>query len=313
MAKRLRTAVAAVSHRRTYEMRRFKTLRSRDHLSTGASDGLSRPRAAIRICLGARKAAATSIMPSAQGDFCGSRFHSSDLSDIACNRLSFRHTPLVVGPIGPLCYSQFLIAILSRPSSFGALNSPNCKKRLWLPRVTLTQHRLESELNLNYSVAMSDGMPERFTPGTTDNYVSNEIIAAGLTAAEVWPFLNNTSAWPTYYSWTKPNPMLNARQECIDGLVHAAATAGRQGERARFSRLVLIFQLAALTRPRDRWVTVRRSAGGRLTRRVSIWNKLVRRNSEWRRWRLYLNRSVLPTRKKHSNASHGNDQGDEEL
>ena len=42
--------------------------------------------------------------------------------------------------------------------------------------------------------------PERYTQGTTDNYVSNEIIVAGLTAADVRPFLNNTSAWPTYYS-----------------------------------------------------------------------------------------------------------------
>ena len=40
--------------------------------------------------------------------------------------------------------------------------------------------------------------PERFTPGT-DNYVFSEIIVAGLTAAEVWPYLNNTSAWSTYY------------------------------------------------------------------------------------------------------------------
>jgi hypothetical protein len=42
--------------------------------------------------------------------------------------------------------------------------------------------------------------PERYLPGTTDNYVSNEIVAAGLSAADVWPFLTNTSAWPTYYS-----------------------------------------------------------------------------------------------------------------
>ena len=41
--------------------------------------------------------------------------------------------------------------------------------------------------------------PERFTPGTTDNYVSNEIIVAGLTAAKVWRYLEDTSAWPTYY------------------------------------------------------------------------------------------------------------------
>lgn len=41
--------------------------------------------------------------------------------------------------------------------------------------------------------------PERFTPGTTDNYVSNEVIVAGLTAAEVWPYLNDTSTWSAHY------------------------------------------------------------------------------------------------------------------
>jgi hypothetical protein len=45
-------------------------------------------------------------------------------------------------------------------------------------------------------LSMSDIVwPERYTPGTTDNYVSNEIIVAGLTAADVRPYLNNTSAW----------------------------------------------------------------------------------------------------------------------
>lgn len=34
----------------------------------------------------------------------------------------------------------------------------------------------------------------------TDNYVSNEIIVAGLAVADVWPLLNDTSARPTYYS-----------------------------------------------------------------------------------------------------------------
>jgi hypothetical protein len=42
--------------------------------------------------------------------------------------------------------------------------------------------------------------PERFMPGMTDNYVSNEVIVARLSAAETWPYLNNTSFWPTYYS-----------------------------------------------------------------------------------------------------------------
>lgn len=41
--------------------------------------------------------------------------------------------------------------------------------------------------------------PADYLPGTTDNYVSNEIIVAGLSAAEVWPYLANSNAWPTYY------------------------------------------------------------------------------------------------------------------
>ena len=42
--------------------------------------------------------------------------------------------------------------------------------------------------------------PEQYLPGTTDNYVSNEIIVSGLSADEIWSSLNNTSAWPSYYS-----------------------------------------------------------------------------------------------------------------
>ena len=54
--------------------------------------------------------------------------------------------------------------------------------------------------------------PERYLPGTTDNYVSNEIIVAGLSAPEVWPYLAKTT----------PNPMLNAHQEWLDGLARRA-------------------------------------------------------------------------------------------
>jgi hypothetical protein len=41
--------------------------------------------------------------------------------------------------------------------------------------------------------------PEKYLPGTTDNYVSNEVIIAGLTSAQVWPYLNDTTHWPTCY------------------------------------------------------------------------------------------------------------------
>ena len=59
--------------------------------------------------------------------------------------------------------------------------------------------------------------PEGYLPGTTDNYVSNEVIIPNLSAADVWPFLVNTEAWPTYYSnaseirfYNEPGPVLGA-------------------------------------------------------------------------------------------------------
>lgn len=46
---------------------------------------------------------------------------------------------------------------------------------------------------------MSDILwPAGFVPGFTDNHVSNEVIVAGLTAAEIWPFLALPSRWPEY-------------------------------------------------------------------------------------------------------------------
>lgn len=42
--------------------------------------------------------------------------------------------------------------------------------------------------------------PEGYLPGLTDNFVSNEVIVAGLNVADVWPFLVNATKWPTYYS-----------------------------------------------------------------------------------------------------------------
>nr|WP_320133622.1 DJ-1/PfpI family protein [uncultured Holophaga sp.] len=42
--------------------------------------------------------------------------------------------------------------------------------------------------------------PEAYLPGTTDNYCSNEIIVKGLSAAQIWAQLNDTTLWPSYYS-----------------------------------------------------------------------------------------------------------------
>ncbi|MDY0749143.1 SRPBCC domain-containing protein [Paucibacter sp. R3-3] len=41
--------------------------------------------------------------------------------------------------------------------------------------------------------------PEGYIPGITDNFCSNEVIVAGLTVAEVWPYLNIATRWPGYY------------------------------------------------------------------------------------------------------------------
>ncbi|MDH7637759.1 SRPBCC domain-containing protein [Sphingomonas oryzagri] len=41
--------------------------------------------------------------------------------------------------------------------------------------------------------------PAGYVPGFTDNFCSNEVIVAGLTTADVWPFLNEPGRWPDYY------------------------------------------------------------------------------------------------------------------
>lgn len=41
--------------------------------------------------------------------------------------------------------------------------------------------------------------PQRYTPGTTDNYVCNEAIVQGLSAPEVWSCLVDTRQWEHYY------------------------------------------------------------------------------------------------------------------
>jgi len=41
--------------------------------------------------------------------------------------------------------------------------------------------------------------PERYTPGTTSNFVSNEVFAKDLTSSQIYPLLWNISKWPSYY------------------------------------------------------------------------------------------------------------------
>lgn len=42
--------------------------------------------------------------------------------------------------------------------------------------------------------------PPGYLPGFTENFVCNEVIVAGLGAADIWPLLSQASRWPTYYA-----------------------------------------------------------------------------------------------------------------
>lgn len=53
--------------------------------------------------------------------------------------------------------------------------------------------------------------PEEYLPGTTDNYCSNEVIIAGLTADEIWPYLTNPFCWPYYYSNSSDIEFINKK------------------------------------------------------------------------------------------------------
>ncbi|CAL4868593.1 hypothetical protein MMA231_02881 [Asticcacaulis sp. MM231] len=42
--------------------------------------------------------------------------------------------------------------------------------------------------------------PQDYVPGFTENFCSNEVIVAGLSAVAVWPLLSRPAAWPIYYA-----------------------------------------------------------------------------------------------------------------
>lgn len=50
---------------------------------------------------------------------------------------------------------------------------------------------------------------EKYLPGTTDNFVSNEVVVRGLKTTDVWPLLNTATEWPGYYA--------NASKIAFDG------------------------------------------------------------------------------------------------
>jgi hypothetical protein len=42
--------------------------------------------------------------------------------------------------------------------------------------------------------------PKGYLPGFTENFVSNEVIIADLSAAQIWPLLSQAHKWPSYYA-----------------------------------------------------------------------------------------------------------------
>lgn len=42
--------------------------------------------------------------------------------------------------------------------------------------------------------------PKKFLPGTTDNFVTNEVIVKDITAAQIWSLLSDISKWESYYA-----------------------------------------------------------------------------------------------------------------
>jgi hypothetical protein len=69
--------------------------------------------------------------------------------------------------------------------------------------------------------------PEKYLPGTGDNLVSNEVIVKGLTAAQTWHHLTDTSTWASYYDNVADIsfPQGNA-PELKDGIVFSFGTFG---------------------------------------------------------------------------------------
>jgi len=56
--------------------------------------------------------------------------------------------------------------------------------------------------------------PEGYLPGFTDNFASNEVIAAGLSAADIFPLLEQAHLWPSYYA-NSANIRLHNPQERV--------------------------------------------------------------------------------------------------
>lgn len=90
--------------------------------------------------------------------------------------------------------------------------------------------------------------PLKYNPGETDNYVSNEVIATGVTAAKIWDLLADISKWNTYY------------ENCSQITPPASGTILKKGDDFKFST----FGLPALDCHVHESVSPRQGGEGRL-------------------------------------------------
>jgi hypothetical protein len=69
--------------------------------------------------------------------------------------------------------------------------------------------------------------PEKYLPGTTDNFVSNEAIVQGLSYQAIWPLLADASQWTTYYDNASDPVFPNGDGPLLtEGTVFSFATFG---------------------------------------------------------------------------------------
>lgn len=55
--------------------------------------------------------------------------------------------------------------------------------------------------------------PVEYTPGTTDNYCSNEVIVKDLNSQEMWKYLVNPFVWPEYYPNSSDIEFINSNDK----------------------------------------------------------------------------------------------------
>ena len=62
-----------------------------------------------------------------------------------------------------------------------------------------THNPIANSFSAGMSQQPSIIFPVHYAPGTTDNFVSNETVAKGISAQQIWALLHDISKWESYY------------------------------------------------------------------------------------------------------------------